>query len=170
MPTLFAQPYNPDSKGFYFSNQEEFDTKSTGLTDSYGGIVEEFEISVIDGKTEECAILNACGLDQMNFGTALEALEQLDEYQLTALYYLLDGGSNLDEALAHIEDVQISECRLLEAASELFDECHLHYIPSNLHAYIDYAAFARDMDQGGSMREFEFAGKTYTCTNADSIF
>jgi len=47
--TLYAQPYNINATGFYFTSPEEYEQKAEGLTDRYGCPVEEFEIQLIDG-------------------------------------------------------------------------------------------------------------------------
>jgi hypothetical protein len=72
----------------------------------------------------------------------------------------------MDQALEKIDEPSIYEGELKDAAEELFDECYLSDIPESVRNYIDYAAFARDCELGGDMTEFEFAGTTYTCTNA----
>jgi hypothetical protein len=58
---------------------------------------------------------------------------------------------------------------LIDAASELFDECYLPEVPEAVRPYIDYDAFANDCRLGGDMCEFRFGGTTYTCTNASGV-
>ena len=65
--------------------------------------------------------------------------------------------------------MSLYEGKLLDAASELFDECYLHDIPEQLRYYVDYAKFARDCEISRDMIEFEYEGTTYTCTNAAGI-
>ena len=69
-------------------------------------------------------------------------------------------GYNLDQALEKMNDACIYQGDLLEAATEMFDECYLHTLPNNLKYYIDYKKFARDCELGGDMCEFEYAGTT----------
>ena len=75
--------------------------------------------------------------------------------------------SSLDEAIRLASDYTIVESDLLDAATELFDECYGESIPDSAKMYIDYESFARDCRLGGDMVEFEFGGNTYTCTNAN---
>jgi len=164
---FYAQPYNLDASGFYFSALEEYEEKSSQCFDSFGLAVEEFEIMFIDGSREEAQLFNACSVNQANLGQFLEILEDLPEYQQPALFYLCDVvGYGMEEAMSKIEDLSIYSGELKDAAEELFDECYAHEIPDHIKNYIDYDAFARDCEMGGDMTEFEFAGETYTVTNA----
>ena len=56
-----------------------------------------------------------------------------------------------------------------DAAIELFDAVNLSQIPEPLQAYIDYDAFAHDLEIEGDFIEFEYAGSTFTCTNANAL-
>ena len=73
------------------------------------------------------------------------------------------------DALEKIDEVSLFSGRLLEAATDLFDECYAHEIPENLRTYIDYEAFANDCRCNGDMVEFRFAGEDWTCINANGI-
>ena len=164
---LFAQPYNIDARGFQFSSAEEFETKQEALCDRFGNEVEEFEIQYIDG--DDSKLFEACKINQTNLDVWFDDIESLNDQQKAALFYLVDNGYDLDEALEKIDDVCISECSLIDAASELFDECYLPEVPEAVRPYIDYDAFARDCRLGGDMCEFRFGGTTYTCTNASGV-
>ena len=162
---LYAKPYNIEATGFYFTSAEEFAQKAEGLTDRYGCPVEEFEIQFIDGD-DDAALFESVGVDQSNLATWFELLD-LENHEKVALYFLCGvNGRGLSEALGIVQNVNLYEGRLIDAATELFDECYAHEIPQNLRHYIDYDRFARDCDIGGDLTEFEFSGTTYTCTNA----
>ena len=165
-----TNPYNIGAVGFYFETYAEYVEKSESLRDNIGNVVEEFEIDVIDGTQEEVQLATAMGINQGNLEACLDVLDR-DESNWPALFYLLDNGivNDLAEALDKVDDVCLSPCSLLDAATELFDECYAHEIPDLVRNYIDYEAFARDCRLGGDMNEFEFAGTTYTCTNANGI-
>lgn len=75
--TLYAQPYNIDAVGFYFTSAEEYEQKAEGLTDRYGCPVEEFEIQYIDG--DDGALFSAVGVDQSNLEAWFELLD-LEDY------------------------------------------------------------------------------------------
>lgn len=168
--SYYAQPYNLDATGFYFSTLEEYEEKVNQCRDSFGLAVEEFELMFIDGSDEEAQLFKACSVNQANLGQFLEIIEDVPAYQLPALFYLCDvHGYNMEEAMDKIDDVTIYTGELKDAAEELFDECYAHEIPDHLKHYIDYDAFARDCEMGGDMTEFEFAGETYTVTNAACI-
>jgi len=163
---FYAQPYNPDARGFYFSTAEEFESKASQLVDAFGCPVEEFEIQFIDGTSEEADLFRACGVNQANLSEYLELLDEVEDYQLPAVFYLCDMGYSMDEAKRKADEASIYEGDLEDAAEELFDDCYLYQIPEHLQAYVDYERFANDCRISGDMAEFEFAGKTYTITNA----
>ena len=166
--TLYAQPYNMDAQGFYFHSFEEYETKSENLRDRFGNVVEEFEIQFIDG--DDAALFEACGINQSNLATWFDDIEDKDENEKIALYFLTgELGYTLDQAIDKVEDVIIYEGDAKEAAEELFDECYAHTIPENLRFYFDMDKFARDLEIGGDFNKFEFNGTTYTCTNASGI-
>lgn len=167
---FYAQPYNPDARGFYFSSEEDYEQKSSECLDAFGLPVEEFEIQFIDGSGQESDLFRAFGVNQANLGQFVAIIDDVPEYQLPALFYLCDVlGYSMEDAMKKLDDVTICSGRLEDAAEDLFDECYAHEIPENLRIYIDYARFARDCELGGDMSEFEFAGETFTCTNAACV-
>lgn len=161
--TFHAQPYDINKSGFYFS---DYETYITGVAASGA---EEFELQYIDG--DDAELFNACSINQANLTQWFDDVETLDDYQKVNLFYLMSNYicKDLTTALDTIDDVSISQCDLLEAATELFDDCYLSGIPENVQAYIDYERFANDCRLGGDMNEFTFQGETYTCTNANGI-
>jgi hypothetical protein len=168
MTILHASPYNPDARGFNFSTAEEFTVKQSALRDRFGSPVEEFSIEYLDG--EDGQLFEACRIHQGNLSTWFDDIESLDRQEKAALFYLTDcAGYRLNEALEKLEDVCISECSLIDAASELFDDCYLSDVPEAVRNYIDYEAFARDCRLGGDMYEFELNGSTWTVTNASGV-
>lgn len=166
--TLYAQPYNMDAEGFYFHSFEEYETKSENLRDRFGNVVEEFEIQFIDG--DDAELFEACGINQSNLSTWFDDIEDKDDNEKIALYFLTGTlGYDLDQAMDKVEDVIIFEGDAKEAAEELFDECYAHTIPENLRFYFDMDKFAHDLEISGDFNEFSFGGKTFTCTNASGI-
>ena len=131
-------------------------------------MVEEFEIQFIDG--DDSDLFEACGINQSNLATWFDDIEDKDENEKIALYFLTgELGYTFDQAMDKVEDVIIYEGDAKEAAEELFDECYAHTIPENLRFYFDMDKFARDLEIGGDFNEFQFNGTTYTCTNASGI-
>jgi hypothetical protein len=168
MCILYAAPYNRDARGFYFTSVEEFDTKAAALRDCYGGEVEEFEVGYSDG--DDPQLFEACEVNQCNLATWFDDVEPLEEYQKAALFYLTDcNGYRLSEALDKVDDVNVCECPLIDAATELFNDCYLPKVPEAIQNYIDYEAFARDCQLSGDMHEFELSGTTWTITNAGEV-
>lgn len=167
---LFAQPYNIDATGFYFSDFETFQERMETLVDPWGQAVEEVEIQLIDGPADVCEVFSAAGVDQGNLDTFFEAIEELGTDGLAALYYLLhDVGMSLGEAVVSVDDVMLYHGTLIEAATEAFDEAFLSSIPTEAQRYIDYEAYAHDLDLGGDYATFDFAGETWVVLNASSV-
>ena len=164
MTTLYANPYDIGAPGFFFEDADEF------LERMEAAAVEEFSIEFIDGDSGDARLFRACGINQGNVGEWFEDIEPKTAHEKAALYFLLDSGiCNLAEALNQIDDVCLFQGTLLEAATELFDECYVQDIPERLRCYIDYEAFANDCRCGGDLCEFEFDGQTWACTNANGL-
>jgi len=167
MTTLHATPYNIDAAGFYFESADEYTNKASNHVDRFGHLVEEYEIQFIDG--EDAQLFNACDINQANLQIWFNEIEILDDQEKTSLYFLLSAGNSLERALESLDEPCIAECRLRDAANELFDDCYASSVPANLLAYIDYDAFAHDLEISGDMVEFEYKNKTFTCINAAAI-
>jgi hypothetical protein len=166
--TYFAQPYDIDAQGFYFSELADYEEKALACKNRWGNPAEEFEIQFIDG--DNGALFDACAINQANLKTWFDDVERLEDNEKAALFYLVSvNGFSVRDAMDKIEDVTLYTGHLEDAAEELFDECYAHEIPENLRNYIDYKAFANDCQQGGDMCEFEYEGETYTVTNANGI-
>jgi hypothetical protein len=172
--TYFANPYDTTTNGFYFESFEEYAEKAAGLLNSSGAPVEEFMIDYIDG--DDAQLFEACKVDQSTLEFWFDEVESLKDHEKAALFYLVSvNGQDMDEALQNrgghvrnIDDVSLFHGELKEAAEELFDKCYLSEIPEHVQPYIDYDAFARDLECNGELYEFEFNGETWTCTNANS--
>ena len=168
MTTLHATPYNIDATGFYFTDINEYETKAKSLIDRYDNLVEEFEIQFIDG--EDAELFEACAINQANLNQWFEEIEVLQDDKKVSLYYLVGvAGYSLDQALLKTDEPSLYQGNLLDAATELFVECWLPSIPESIRIYIDYDKFARDCQYGGDLTELDYAGTTYTCTNANGL-
>jgi len=163
---FYANPYNASVSGFYFETYEEFELKLSDLKDDFGVPVEEVEIEAIDGTREEMELADVFGIDQANIAEFIAFIETSDEDLWPAIYFILNDNraSSFDEAIRIARDYSIREGELIDAASEIFDE--VYDLPDEVKMYIDYEKYADDLRCGGDMVEFEFGGKTYTCTNA----
>lgn len=168
MTTLHATPYNRDATGFYFTTLDDYQAKAKYHLDAYGNIVEEFEIQFIDG--DDAELFRVCSIDQSNIDVWFDDIECMNDYAKINLYYLVGvAGYTVEQALSKLEEPCIYEGCILDVATEVFDECWLHDVPESIRFYIDYDKFARDCELSGDMCEFEYAGTTYTCTNAAGV-
>jgi Antirestriction protein (ArdA) len=165
---LHATPYNRDAAGFYFTDMAEYQSLVNKQFDRFKNRVEEFEINYIDGDDGE--LFAVCGIDQTNIETWFNDIQDLDDFDKTNLYYLnAVAGYTLEQALDKIDEPNIQYQPLIDAVTELFDDCFLPDIPENIRFYIDYEKFARDCQLSGDLVKFEYQNRTYTCTNANGL-
>lgn len=166
----YAAPYNRDAAGFYFSDYQDYEEKAGVLLDRFGNPVEEFEFEIIDASNETCELFNECGVDQATLELWFDEVIDLSGDEKAALYFLVsDHGYPMCSALDKVDEVSLYQGCLTDAAQALFDECYASSIPEDLKVYIDYAKFARDCESSGEMCEFDFAARTYTCTNPGGL-
>lgn len=153
--SLYAQPYNIDATGFYFSSYEEYTEKQESCRDSFGQPVEEFEIQHCDGANEFSSIVK---VDQCSIEEWLEQAEQFDDLssdEQTAFSWLVnDCNLDADEAFEKCGDVCIFEGTREEYAQQFVDDCYdLDNQMGELARYFDYDAFGRDLELGGDIVE-----------------
>ena len=124
--------------------QEEINQilRTSPYTKQYGEVAEEW--AVHDFELGGIRISEYESLD-----TVISIVEALAEYgEAFAIYY--NDVSDLEIAIANFEEAYIGEYdSFLDYATETFDELYAHSIPESLRIYIDYAAFARDLEAEG---------------------
>ena len=157
--TIFANPYAFGGRGFYFTTLDEY---QAGMLRLWPHDVEEVELSYCDGPRAE--LFNAAAIGQHNVHQWFDMLDTIDDWQLPALYYLLDDqGETLADALQQLDDVMVTEGTALDYATSYIDECGLlDSMPEQLQRYFDTAAFTRDMLINGDVTEFQYDSTTYT--------
>ncbi|MFH1495664.1 MAG: hypothetical protein ABIG70_12810 [Pseudomonadota bacterium] len=105
MTTLFANPYNISTTGFYFEGADEFIKKM----ETSG--IEEFSIEFIDG--DDAQLFDSCGIHQGNLDTWFEEIELLGDGQKAALFFLTNNlGYRLADAMEKIDDVNLYQGEL----------------------------------------------------------
>ncbi|WP_176322308.1 antirestriction protein ArdA [Burkholderia vietnamiensis] len=167
--TYHAQPYNLDACGFYFTSLEDYTAKAEANVDRWGAPVEEYELQLVDGTDAEACLFSTLRISQANLDTWFDVVD-LDEREQAALAYLVgDLGYSLADALDKIDDVMLQEGSIEDVGADMFDELYLHEVPEHLHAYLDRAAWVRDYRLNGDLCETEFAGQTFTVTNANAL-
>ncbi len=169
MNSYFACPYNLDAAGFHFNSLDEYSERAAGCVDSFGSVVEEFELQFIDGAAADAELFEALGVSQASLSVWFDRAEDLHAEAKAAAFYLASQcGRTAEDALDDAEDVVIREGELVEAATEQFDEFYSD-LPQSVRMYVDLDAYARDCRLNGELDEFEFAGSTYTVLNANDF-
>ncbi len=152
----YAQPYNVDAVGFYFSSMEEYEAKSAGHIDRFGMPVEEYELQFIDG--DNYRLFNALAISQATLATWFETFADFDpdEDDYLKASYLADNGYSVSDIPDLLDDVSLYHGRAVDYAEELVTDCY--DIPKQLEYYIDYEAIARDMAMNGDFTSMETDG------------
>ena len=105
---LYAQPYDVEASGFYFSSLEEYEKKAKKNKNSYGQQVEEYEFQFIDGsdfdKGQE--MLDALGLEKF---MEVSDTWMKDKIKMLELFIHFEGAQSLKDDLDEIED-QLEDC------------------------------------------------------------
>lgn len=168
MVNLYANPYNPSARGFYFKSTKEFDTKYKANLP-----VEEYEIELIDGSDFERLLqkrLSKNGFEIPKFFDLIDKHnDEMTDEKLVALEYLFEyQNCNVGEAFDKIDDVMVFEGTPEEYAMDIFydeiDEKLANMFGRNNGtgaAYFDFKALARDMRINGEIEEIKFNHKTY---------
>jgi antirestriction protein len=121
--------------------QEEINQilQTSPYTKQYGEVAEEWAIH--DFELGGIRISEYESLD-----TIVSIVEALSEHgEAFAIYY--NNVDDLESAKTNFEDAYAGEYdSFLDYATETFDELYVHSIPESLRTYIDYAAFARDLE------------------------
>jgi len=163
MTTLYAQPYDIDADGFYFTSAEDYATKASECRNRYGQPVEEFEIQFIDGAGIDGQLFTAlkvCQADVEAFMVAIEDWSQ--EQKIKVIVAVGEAGYGLDLKSGDPDgfDVDLYVVETVADLAQQFVADGLYGpIPEALQNYIDYDAIGRDLavDYGSVC----IAGTTY---------
>lgn len=102
----------------------------------------------------------------------IEFIGASNEDEWPTLFFLLDNNiySSLSDAKDNVGSFIISQCTLKDAAQKDADE-EIGCIPKKFRDFVNryfyYKQYAYDKEVSGEFVEFEFGGKTYTCTNSN---
>lgn len=149
MTKLYAQPYDISATGFYFDSVEEYEKRVKDHRNEYGQRVEEYEIQFIDGERIDSELANAFGLNQSNFSTFFEVVEDWEDCEKVRLI-IANGecGHDFDTSARGIHrlEIDIYEVESLkELAKRFVDEGLFGEVPKAFENYINYEAIARDL-------------------------
>jgi len=162
---LYAQPYSLDAEGFYFSDMADYGLKYSANRDSFGGLVEEYEIQMIDGRSIDIAFGIAVGVSQANLHEFFNAVDSWSDYELLRATLAHKEGiasswfSN-DASASDYDNIIIYEDMTFDELAEQFvDDGHYGEIPEPLVGFIDYKQIAHELQH--SYSETEIAGTNY---------
>jgi len=116
------------------------------------------EIFITDYEWEDIELFSINEYENIyTLNNQLAQLENLDEYQLKAVSFLLSQNlvNSVEEAIEQIDNVIIHEEQTLEdIAYNYINECYdLDKLPAIITTHIDYKAIARDLEIEGNYYE-----------------
>ena len=140
---------------------------------------EWLNLSELTEEELQAAIKKILGKDEEYFITDFEAPFQIDEYdnpyklralaeqtkdwsefQIAGLFYLIEDGNSIEDAMKRVDDLIVYQATDYEALAEQFVDDGLYgEIPESLQYYIDYAKIGNDLSFDYS--ETEYNGNTY---------
>ena len=164
---LYAQPYDMNAEGFYFSSYEEFQEKAFLATNSYGDPVEEFELQFIDGDQMDAALAEAWKLNQMTIVDFFDAVSDWSTERKR--HYILaveECGYSHCDAYRVPDSIEIDIYHLdslRDLAETFIDDGLFGEVPENLRPHIDLDSIARDLSS--EYAETQIAGDrfVYVC-------
>ena len=171
MTILYANPYDTEATGFYFTSYEQYELLLSDQINLYGQPVEEFEIEHVEGADDFAAL---CSPDQPTIEEWFESLdtfENLDDDDKVKLHYLMAiNGVELEQAMDMVDDVMLYEGNTTDAAYDHVNDCYdLDETRGQLAQYFDYQRFAVDCVLGGDWCEFMYNNSVYVVLNANQV-
>ena len=146
--TLYAQPYDLDAQGFYFTSFEDYETKYNKNCNVYGQFVEEYEIQFIDGSVINSALFDAVG--SYNLKAYYKVVNIWDDFEKVDLIISYKDNITSEPFNEDIEpndlDIEVYyDMTFRELAQEFIDNGCLGDIPQHLENYIDVDKYANDL-------------------------
>ena len=175
---LFANPVDETIDGFSFETFEEFEQAAATLNDLINDpcrapIIDFCVFDFIEGSNEEEELFDAADITNAPRELLEEFMDEIPDLsgkESAQVFYWLDFHNvELSEALQRKDEVCLFKGSAAEAAVEIFDEVYGHDLPKEVLNYIDYDSFCNDLEQGGDIFEFSFAGRDWVCTNHSGI-
>lgn len=149
MTKLYAHPYDISARGFYFDSAEEYSAKAVRNRNSFGGIVEEYEIQFIDGDAVDAALFEALSVNQVNFSDFFAACNEWGENEKVKVIVAVgEAGYSFDLACGDPGqlDVDLYICdSLRDLAIQFVEEGLFGEIPAAIQNYVDYDGIGRDL-------------------------
>lgn len=125
-------------------------------------IFEGYEVTY-SGEAWEVELFEAAAENGCSIAEWYLEVEDLSLEEKAKVYWLIvDCFYLYGTTMRNIGDLTIYEATLEDTANSIFNDQHLSKIPSQLQSCVDRKRFANDLRMSGFLREFEFAGHTWT--------
>jgi hypothetical protein len=152
MTRLYAQPYDTSAWGFSFEDIDEYEENYKKNLNSFGGVIEEYEISFIDGEDLDCELFKALKVHQGNFAHYFDACDEWDDQEKVKVIIACEAGIcdfNLGKDSHDFCEMDVYASTLEELAQQFVDDGLYGPVPSSLEGYIDYAALGEALSHDG---------------------
>lgn len=161
--TLFANPYG-DANGFYFKDLAEYEA---GIAKLAAVGAEEVEIDFIDGSSEDAMLFERLKVGPAELEKWFDEIEPMDDSEKAGLFHAFELKGDLDEAIKAAKDNEysVSQNNIEDYAYDWLKESYPEIMDGPLGNYVDYKSYARDLELGGDMNEFNFGGETWVASN-----
>lgn len=174
MNTLYANPFDGESRGFRFVSLDDYNEKYAANRNAWGGVVEEYSIEFLDGSDEDADLFARLRVDQSTLSTWFDLMDRdLSDAEKAALAWLVgDRGAKLDDAIDQIDDVMLQQGDMNDVGADLFEELYseeMRKLPESLRGYFDTDEWTRDAKLNGDFDEITFAGVNWVITNANQF-
>lgn len=147
---LFAQPYNREAHGFFFTDYEDYLTKQAACKDGFGNPIEEFEITYLGNNDLTHALFEALQISQATLKAFIEiAIDYDDHEKLQVIIAVGELGFAFDMNKDNPNDLDVDIYRditMVELAEQFVNEGLFGEIPEAISYYIDFDKIARDME------------------------
>jgi hypothetical protein len=160
MAKLYAQPYDMDAKGFYFSGADEYHKKAAKNRNHFGQVVEEYMFEFIDGTDAEFMIFEALkGGDWLDLEKYEEVVDELadDPEKALGVKTLLKSGFAEKKVLDNLDEIHVSQQSPEDYTYELLEDAGY---PSGSDWYFDYeryGAAVRDDEEQNALEQINEA-------------
>lgn len=149
MTLFYAQPFNSNEDGFFFTSAADFQCKSLNNRSQSGDVIQNYAIQYVGERDIDWDLAQAWKLTQSNFEDFLTATKDWDRDR--KIHYVIavrDCGYSHDQVVSGQEKIEIEVFALptLKALAQHFvDEGLLGEVPQLLCRYIDIDKLARHL-------------------------
>jgi hypothetical protein len=120
-----------------------------------------------DGSNGDAQLFNALKIDQSTLERWFDEVEDLDDNEKAALFFLVDN-NGMDDAMDNRDEVMLRDGTLKEVGEEIFDETY-PVLDRSIWMSIDIDSCARDLRLAVETINFSYDRTRHECINASGL-